>query len=305
MTPFEIHGALSVSGQKLIDKNGHETVLRGMSTHGVAWFPKFINREAFVTLRDIWGCNCVRAALYTHEYHGYCTDGDKEELYSLIKKAIDLARELGLYIIVDWHVLGEQDPMLYADEAVRFFSQLSREYADCGNILYEICNEPNGSADWPTIKRYADMVIPAIRQHSPQAVILVGTPDWCQRVDAPLSDPLECGNIMYSLHFYADSHRQDIRDMALCALKAGLPVFVDEFNITDAFGSGSINYKEAAEWLKIINTYGLSAVCWSLSSSKQTSSVIKNSCKKLSGWTRDDLSESGVWMYDNIFFANS
>lgn len=303
MTPFEIHGELAVSGQKLIDRNGHETVLRGVSTHGIAWHPDFVNIEAFRTMRDSWGCNCVRVALYTHEYHGYCTDGNKQELFELIRKAVTAAAELGMYIIVDWHVLGEKDPMVYADEAVRFFSQLSREYADCGNVLYEICNEPNSGTDWSTIHRYADIVIPAIRQHAPRAVILVGTPDWCQDIEAPLADPIECGNLMYTLHFYADTHRENIRSKAKRALAAGLPVFVSEFNITDAYGSGPINYEEAERWLELINDYGLSAVCWSLSASMQSSSIIKNGCKKHSGWTKEDLSDSGRWMYDNIFFA--
>ena len=302
MTPFEKHGQLTVSGQKLTDRNGNEVILRGVSTHGIAWHPEYVSLEAFRTLRDVWGCNCVRAAMYTHEYHGYCTDGDKKALYGLICKAVNAAAELGMYIIVDWHVLGEEDPMIYADEAVRFFAQLSRKYAACGNVLYEICNEPNGDTSWETIHRYADMVIPAIRQHAQKAVVLIGTPDWCQQIDAPLDDPVECSNIMYTLHFYADTHRDHIRRKAERALDGGLPVFVSEFNITDAYGSGPVNYEEGEKWLELINAHGLSAVCWSLSASMQSSSLIKNGCKKRSGWTVEELSATGRWMYDNIFF---
>ncbi|MBR4622550.1 MAG: glycoside hydrolase family 5 protein [Ruminococcus sp.] len=301
MTPYEKHGALNVSGRVLIDKNGSEIVLRGASTHGIAWYPQFVSTEAFLTLRDNWGCNCVRVALYTHEYHGYCMGGNKQELYRLVQKAIDAACELGLYIIVDWHVLSERDPMVYSEEAVRFFSQLSREYSDCGNVLYEICNEPNGPADWQCIRHYADLIIPVIRQHSPRAVILVGTPSWCQEVDKPLESPIECDNIMYSLHFYAATHKQPLRDRAEKALKAGLPVFIDEFNISDAYGSGAIDENEAGKWLELIEKYRLSAVCWSLCNSAESSSMIRSDCRKLSGWTRDDLSDSGKWMYDNIF----
>jgi aryl-phospho-beta-D-glucosidase BglC (GH1 family) len=57
---------------------------------------------------------------------------------------------------------------------------MSTKYADHQNVLYEICNEPNGSANWQDVKTYASAVIPVIRRHAPNAVILVGSPTWSQ-----------------------------------------------------------------------------------------------------------------------------
>src|SRR5574344_572521 len=51
-TPFEKHGKLHVEGTQLVDKNSEPYQLYGMSTHGIAWFPMFVNEKTFTTLRD-------------------------------------------------------------------------------------------------------------------------------------------------------------------------------------------------------------------------------------------------------------
>lgn len=289
------HGALKVIGSKLFDKDGNNVRLYGMSTHGLAWRPEFVCEETFRALRDDWNTNTVRLALYTHEYHGYCTDGSKPELMQLIIKGIELAVSLGMYVIVDWHVLGEFSPLVYAKEAEIFFDEISSRYGSTPNIIYEICNEPNGTADWGEIKEYADRVIPVIRKNAPDAVILVGTPEWSQHCDQALADPLDFENIMYTFHFYAATHFEPLRERLRKCLDAGLPVFISECSITEASGHGDIDYVSAREWFSLIDKYGLNYMIWSLSSTPETSGVIKHGCKKLSGWQDDDLKKTGIW----------
>ena len=83
-TPYGQHGALHVENGKLTDADGNVVQLYGMSTHGIAWFPQYINYDSFRTLRDDWNTNCIRLAMYTAEYGGYCADGDKEQLKQLV-----------------------------------------------------------------------------------------------------------------------------------------------------------------------------------------------------------------------------
>ena len=85
-TPLAVHGALRVQGTKLVDEQGNPVRLTGMSTHGLAWFPQYVSQDTFLTLRDEWKTNCVRLALYTEEYNGYCSGGNKEELKQLADK---------------------------------------------------------------------------------------------------------------------------------------------------------------------------------------------------------------------------
>lgn len=175
-TPYGQHGALHVENGKLTDADGNIVQLYGMSTHGIAWFPQYINYDSFRTLRDDWNTNCIRLAMYTAEYGGYCAGGDKEQLKQLVRDGVSYATELGMYVIVDWHILSDCDPNQNKDEAIAFFREMSEAFADNDNVLYEICNEPNSGTSWDSIKSYAEEVIPVIREQKPDAVILVGTP---------------------------------------------------------------------------------------------------------------------------------
>ncbi|MBR1393098.1 MAG: glycoside hydrolase family 5 protein [Ruminococcus sp.] len=295
MDPLQKYGRLKVCGDRLTGEKGETVRLFGMSTHGLAWQPKYVCRECFEALRDEMGCECIRLALYTHQYKGYCTDGDKEELYALVKKGIDLAIELGIYVIADWHILMEESPLTYADEAERFFASLSAEYPGCPNLIYEICNEPNGVATWEDIKAYAERIIPVIRANSPEAVVAVGTPEWAQRCELALADPLDFDNVIYTLHFYAATHGKFLRDRAEKCLEAGLPIFVTECSITEATGDGAPDMESAAKWAELLDLYQVGMIGWSLSAGFDQSSVFKQGCEKLSGWSDEDLKPTGKW----------
>lgn len=303
-TPFGEHGRLSVSGTDLVDENGEKYQLYGMSTHGLAWFPQYVNYDAFKTLRDSWNTNCVRLALYTYEYGGYCNGGDQENLKNLIKSGVEYADELGMYVIIDWHVLNDQDPNVYKDEAIKFFDEITDLYKDHDNIIYEICNEPNTSADWNAVKSYAEAVIPVIRSNDSDAVILVGSPTWSQDIDKALADPLEYDNLMYTLHFYADTHKDWLRERAESCIESGLPVFISEFNICDASGKGYVNVEEGDKWYELIEKYNLSYMCWSLANGSDSCNILSNGNPKTSGWTESDLSDSGKWLFEK-FMAES
>ncbi|MCI8625486.1 MAG: glycoside hydrolase family 5 protein [Lachnospiraceae bacterium] len=295
-TPLEEHGALQVEGTKLVDQNGDTMQLYGMSTHGIAWFPEYINKKAFKTLRDDWKTNCIRLAMYTNEYNGYCNGGDKKALKKLVKNGVKYATELGMYVIIDWHILSDNDPNTNKKEAKKFFKEMSKLYADYDNVIYEICNEPNGSTDWKAIKKYANAVIPVIRENDKDAIIIVGTPTWSQDIDQAAKSPLEYDNILYALHFYAGTHTDWLRDRVKDCVKKGLPIFVSEFGTCDASGNGGNDLKQAKKWLNLLDDYDISYCAWNLANKLESSSVIQNSCTKTSGWKSTDLSESGKWL---------
>ena len=296
-TPLSNHGKLSVKGVNLVDSKGNKFQLKGVSTHGINWFPEYVNKDAFKTLRDDWGANTIRLAMYTAEYNGYCTGGNQASLKKLVEDGVKYATELGMYVIIDWHVLNDRDPNTYKSQAVAFFNEMSAKYADYVNVIYEICNEPNGGVGWSSIKTYADEVISVIRKNDSDAIILVGTPTWSQDVDQVAKNPVKNGyNVMYTLHFYAATHKDNIQAKMQTALNAGTPIFVSEFSICDASGNGGIDYTSASKWMELINKYNLSYMGWSLSNKAETSALIKSNCTKLSGWKTEDLSETGKWL---------
>lgn len=300
-TPYGEHGALSVRGAGLCDASGAPYQLRGVSTHGLSWFPQYANQDAFRTMRDVWGINVVRLAMYTYENGGYCVGDDHNRAYlkGLVYDSVDAATELGLYVIVDWHVLNDRDPNLYIDQAIAFFEETAKRYASYGNVIYEICNEPNGGVSWPVIKAYAERVIPVIKAQDADAVIIVGTPTWSQDVDQAAADPITgYSGIMYALHFYADTHRDSLRQKMVSAIEGGLPVFVSEYGICDASGNGAINREQADLWVDAMDRYGVSYCIWSLSNKAETASLLKPSTSATSGWGYEELSDCGKWFVD-------
>ncbi len=289
-------GALHVEGPQLVGENGQPVQLRGVSTHGLAWFPQYVNQSLFDELRQDWGATVVRLAMYTAESGGYCEGGDRAKLEQLVEDGITFATEADLYVVVDWHILSDSNPLQHVDEAKAFFGEVSLLYPDHDNVIYEICNEPNGSTSWADIKAYADEVVPVIRENAPNAVVVVGTPTWSQRVDEAAADPLDFDNVMYALHFYAATHQQDLRDRLSAAVGAGLPVFVSEFGICDASGNGSIDYDSADAWVRLMDKLDVSYICWNLSNKDEASALFRPGCSKTSGFSEADLSAEGVWL---------
>ena len=292
-------GRLHVKGTKLVDKKGHEVQLRGVSTHGLSWYPQYVNDKCFAQLHDKWGANVVRLAMYTEEYNGYCSGDAKNrsDLKKLIKKGVKLAKKHKMYVIVDWHILSDGNPNSHKKEAKAFFREMSREFKGYNNVIYEICNEPNNGTSWKEIKSYAKSVISTIRENDKKAVIVVGTPTWSQDVDQAAADPIKGENLMYALHFYAATHKADLRNKMTAAINKGLPVFVTEYGICDASGNGAIDKKEADRWIQTMDEYGVSYIAWNLSNKQESSSIIKSSCPKVSGFKKSELSDEGRWLY--------
>ncbi|MDD6550810.1 MAG: glycoside hydrolase family 5 protein [Lachnospiraceae bacterium] len=295
------YGALHVRGAQLVDKNDHAVQLRGVSTHGIAWFPEYVNAKAVKSLKDTFHANVFRIACYTDEYGGYCNGGDKKSLEKTIDTGVKAAEKNDMYVIIDWHVLNEHpNPLDHKSAAKKFFKKMSKKYAKYDNVIYEICNEPNSGTSWSDIKKYAKAVIPVIRKNAPDSVVIVGTPTWSQDVDKAVQSPLTYKNVMYAFHFYAGTHHDDYRKKLTDAYKNGLPVFVSEFGTCDASGNGGFNKKESDTWIELLDSMNISYVNWSLCNKAETASIIKSSCKKTSGWKKSDLTKSGKWLYETL-----
>lgn len=296
-TPVSQHGQLSVKNGQLVDKSGKGYQLRGMSTHGLTWFPEFVNESAFKTLRDDWNTNVVRLAMYVDEWgNGQCYIGNKSGSLELLEKGVDICIKLDMYVIIDWHVLNPGDPSKYTNEAKSFFEKVSKRYAKYPNVIYEICNEPNGGASWSgNIKPYAEKIIPVIRKNAPNSVIIVGTPTWSQEIDKPLSDPLSYKNVMYAFHFYAATHAGLRSNVENCVAQ-GLPVFVSEFGTCDASGGGANDFNETQKWLSYFDKQGISYCNWSICNKDETCSVLRPGTSANGNWSESDLTENGKWM---------
>ena len=296
MTPLEEHGALSVNGTNIIDENGEKFQLKGVSTHGLQWYPQYVNKETFEYMRDNWKINAVRLAMYSDPNVGYNTN-----LHKIVENGVEYATDAGLYVIIDWHILSDGNPNTNKVAAINFFKEMAEKYKENNNVIYEICNEPNGDVQWERdIKPYAQDVIKEIREIDEDAIIVVGTPTWSQDVDVVAKSPINgYENIMYTLHFYAATHKDYLRQKLNTALNDGLPIFVTEFGICDASGNGAVDIEEANKWIDYLNSNNISWMCWNLSNKNESSSILKNT-EKLSNWTKEELSEEGKWLLEAL-----
>ena len=296
-TPVGKHGKLSVEGTKIVDKNKQEFQLKGVSTHSIAIYSQYINEETFKEMRDNWNINVIRIAMYSNPNDGYT-----KELHSKVKEAVNYATDLGLYVIIDWHILQDNNPNTYKNEAISFFEEMANEFKNNKNVLYEICNEPNGDVTWDKdIKPYAEEVISKIRAIDTNAIIIVGTPKWSQDVDIVANNPItDYENIMYTLHFYAATHKDELRKKLKIAHEKGLPIFVTEFGISDASGNGTISQEEGEKWIELLNSYNISWVCWNLSNKYETSAILNSNCNKTTGFQESDFSQQGKWLLKKL-----
>jgi endoglucanase len=284
--PVKVHGQLQVKGSRLCDEKGSPLVLRGMSFGWHNFWPRFYNPAAVAWLARDWNCSVVRAAMGVEPKGGY--KEDPEGSVRKIKAVVDGAIKSGIYVIIDWHSHN-----INLSEAKTFFDQMAAEYGKYPNVIYELFNEPDQES-WEDVKNYATEVIKVIRNQDPDNIILVGNPHWDQDIhlvaDAPL---IGFNNIMYTVHFYAATHKQELRDRCNYALNKGIPIFISESAGMEATGDGALNELEWQKWIGWAEQNKISWITWSVSDKDETCSVLYPSASSNGNWTDKDIKESG------------
>ena len=299
------HGWLRVEGTKIADEHGQILQLKGLSSHGLSWYPEYISREAIRTTKE-HGANVFRAAMYTDEGMGYTQKPEKNR--ELLYQAIDNSLREGMYVICDWHVLKDRTPMTHLEAAKGFFEEVSDKYKNEPGVIYEIVNEPNGGTKWKEVKEYADIIIPIIRKNSPNSLIIVGTPDHCANLEGIAENPLKYQNVMYSMHKYFNLTKYKPYSTAYLKklLDRGLPIFVSEWGIDygelddtriTSDHDDRLNFQAAEEYAAFLRENDVSWCYWSLSNKEEAHSAIVSSSEKLSDWEEEDLSPSVKFVF--------
>jgi len=270
--PVKVHGQLKVVGTKLIDAQGQPLVLRGMSLGWHNLWPRFYNAGVVKTLYKDWNCSVVRAAMGVElNDSGYLKS--PEFSTSKVKAVVDAAIKEGVYVIIDWHSHNIKEP-----EAKKFFTEMATAYGKYPNVIYEIFNEPDYET-WEEVKKYSIEIISTIRAIDPDNIILVGSPRWDQDILLPANDPIkDFQNLMYTVHFYAGTHKQWLRDNTDIAITKGLPIFISECAGMEATGDGPINYEEWKKWIDWMESKELSWIIWSVSDKNENRSGMYHSC---------------------------
>ena len=280
------HGQLKVKGTSLVDAKGNDVVLHGMSFGWHNWWPRFYNAGAVHELVTKWNCTVIRAAMGIEPDSGYIKNRNRS--LELISNVVDACIKENVYVIIDWH-----DHNIHEKEAVEFFSSMSKKYGANPHVIYEIYNEPDRET-WAEVKAYSEAVIKAIRANDPDNIILVGSPHWSQDLHIAAADPIKgYDNLMYTMHFYAGTHKKWLRDRTDEAINKGLPVFVSECAGMEASGDGPLDNAEWKAFVDWMNERKISWIGWSVADKKETCSVLESSAVSNGRWREEDIKEWG------------
>ena len=275
-SPVSVNGKLKVSGLQLVNECGNPVQLRGVSTHGLQWYSDCLPDASLSFAANGMGADIVRIAMYVDE-NGYLTN--PSQFTNTVDTLVDKIGALGMYALIDWHVLTPGDPNAHLADAGTFWQHEATQHKGKKYVLYEICNEPNG-VNWATVKQYADNIIPKIRAIDPDTVIICGTPNWSQLGADVVANQLSYANVMYAFHFYSATHATS----KLTPYVGSLPIFCTEWAASTSSGNGTLDTANATNFLNIMggsNSAGvkISWCSWSFSDAPETSAMFNaNTC---------------------------
>jgi endoglucanase len=282
------YGQLSVKGSHIFSQYGDTVQLRGMSLFWSQWMGQYYNADAIKWLKDDWKCTIVRAAMGV-DMGGYMEHPEVEK--AKVIAVVDAAIAQGIYVIIDYH---SHEAHKNTEASQKFFAEMAQKYGKFPNVIYEIYNEPLQNISWAAdIKPYSEAVIKTIREQDPDNIIICGTRQWSQLVNEAALDPIKNTNIVYSLHFYAFTHRKWLRDEAKKAMANGVCLFVSEYGTCDASGNGHFDPLHTKEWFDFMDQYKISSCNWSVADKVETASALLPGASGKGGWTKEQITPSG------------
>lgn len=229
------HGKPKLNSIQLVDSHGEPLQLIGVSSHNILEFASCYTFEALRHLVENWGITVFRITVYLEGSNSYYANPTGND--AAIANIADWCETLGIYAVIDYHIMENGDPNYYLDSqgastgpAITFWEKQANAYKDKDHVIYEIANEPNNAAWQPNIVAYLNSVIAAIRAIDSETIIIAGTPHWSQYLYYPGNDGgvTDTYNVMYAFHFYSASH------MSLYSVveqySRSLPVFVTEWS---------------------------------------------------------------------------
>jgi endoglucanase len=295
--PVKKWGQLQVVGNQLCDKDGNAVVLRGISLGWHNLWPRFYNKKTVKILENEWHATVVRAAMGIQIEDNYLEN--PEWAMGRMIPVIESAIKNNVYVIIDWHA-----HTMHTAEAKAFFGKMAQKYGKYPHVIYELYNEPINDS-WDSLKDYAKEIITEIRKYDPDNIVLMGCPHWDQDIDLVAASPIEgVTNVMYTLHFYAATHKDGLRDKLKAAVNGGLPVFVSECAGMEASGNGPLNIEEWQKWVDMMESLKVSYACWSLSDKDETCSMLLPRAEKDGPWTDDLIKPWGKMARQTIMEKN-
>lgn len=205
---------ISVVGNDFVDEQNKTLVFRGLNTSDPDKLETqgHWSKSYFEEIKR-WGANCVRLPVHPPAW----TKRGKENYLNLLDQAIAWAAELDLYVIIDWHSIGNLRTEMYHNEiydttlkqTYDFWRTIAVRYGDNTTVaFYELFNEPTtynhslGTMTWGQWKTINEELITIIRANGGKGIPLVAGFNWAYDLTPVLNDPIAAEGIGYVSHPY-------------------------------------------------------------------------------------------------------
>lgn len=205
---------IRVEGNRFVDEQGETIVFRGVA---IADPDKLVrqgrwSKRVFEEVAS-WGANIIRVPVHPIAWRGRGKAGYLE----LVDDALTWATELGIYLMIDWHSIGNLETGLFQHpmydttkpETLEFWRTIAARYTGIPTVaFYDLFNEPTvfngqlGTTTWTKWKAFIEEVIGIIYAHDRKVIPLVSGFNWAYDLTPVREEPIEAEGIGYVSHPY-------------------------------------------------------------------------------------------------------
>lgn len=242
---------LTVSGTKIL-ASGKPIMLRGVAVGDPLLARADRPDSDYERIAKEWHANTIRVGIHPTLWKHSVRD----RVLAKLKQNVNAALRNGMYVIIDWHVIGwpggyyqkpdaawDEDPADLYDSnfelAKDFWTEMARQFGSDQRVVFELWNEPVYSKDdgdpsptarWNLLKPKWAELQSVIRKYAKNIILVTGN-EWAYNLRGIKADPLKGPNIAYSWHIYAgqDENDQDAWAESLDELQKVAPVVVCEW----------------------------------------------------------------------------
>lgn len=245
---------ITVDGNRFVNPAGETVVFRGVALIDAAalvdrgtWSRDYFEKAAS------WSANVVRVPVHPADWRRL----GEEEYLKLIDQAVQWSAELGMYVIIDWHSIGNPLTDVYhrpeyitsRGETFRFWHTIAMRYKGNPAVpFYELWNEPTnqngrmGRLPWKDYKAYMEELIFMIRAIDETKIPMVAGFNFGYTLTDVKQDPISFPGVAYVAHPYPQKRPAPWvedweRDWGFVADR--YPVFCTEFGYMSADGPGA------------------------------------------------------------------
>lgn len=207
---------ISVKGNRFVDPDGKPVLFRGLSISDPDKLEMqgHWNKDHFVKVQQM-GTTLLRIPVHPVAWR----ERGGVEYIKFLDQAVEWATDLGMYIMIDWHSIGNmttdvyQDPMYDTtkEETYGFWRAMSRRYGRNNTVVFfELFNEPAafGRVSWDAWKTIVEDEIAVIRANTQQVIPLVAGFDWAYDLTPLRLNPIAAEGIGYTVHPYSNKRTQ-------------------------------------------------------------------------------------------------